>query len=407
VAVEAVNLGQLPPTIGLRTMIRGDRTVSLTQAGVTPTNTRLRSTGTLLVGDFTFTGNPSAFQLPFGADGSFYFMPNLYQAQLDLSQTLNATNSEDIITTRYYAWQPVTENYVTYDFATGGLQNGVSNLIQPGQSFFIQTDEASGTTAGYLPSVTFRESQKSNATFTTATYSQPEASYEIKLFDQALLGGSIANDFVRGFINTGSNNAIDNQDASKIRGLREQLFVMSNGQELSIERRDHFADQEIIDLNMTNMQTGTYTFELNFNGLVNTSIKLIDQHLGTATVINQSAIETYSFDVDESIPGSMDQNRFYIEFTTGTLSSGDVAFAKAVQLYPNPVATDILNITGIQTGEISVTITNLLGQQVSQITKNVSGNTTQVSGFDNLNSGVYLVTLSQEGQSVTKRIVVE
>lgn len=389
----------------VRVMIRGDRTISLT-TNAAPTVTRLRTIGMLKTGDIDYVGDDRSPWSP-GVDGTFYFVGNPYQAQVDLSQSLNTSNSEDFITTRYYAWQPVTENYVTYDFASGGLQNGVTNFIQPGQSFFVQTDEASGTDAGYDPEITFRENQKSNATFTTATYSQPEASYEIKMFDQTLLGGSIANDLVRGFINTGSNNAYDNQDALKVRGLREQLFIMSNARELSVERRNHFLDQEIIDLNITNMKTGAYTFELKFNGLNNTTVHLVDQHLRTSTIVNQGTIETYTFDIDLNVTASFAQDRFYVSFTTSTLSVGNVAFAKAVQWYPNPVASDILNVSGLQSGEVTVTVTNLLGQQMNSRNMEVSGNSVQINGFDNLNSGIYLVTLLQEGQSVTKRVVVE
>ncbi|MGB5981148.1 MAG: HYR domain-containing protein [Nonlabens sp.] len=395
----------LPVGLPLRMLIRGDRRVSLTAPNAAPTTTTLRSTGTLAVGDFSPASYITTFDT--GTSGTFAFIGNPYQAQVDLSQTLNMTNSEDIITTRYYAWQPITENYVTYDFASGGVQNGVTNLIQPGQSFFIQTDEASGITAGYTPQITFRENQKSNATFTTTTYSQPEASYEIKLFDQTLRGGAISNDFVRGFINTGANNAIDNQDALKVRGLREQLFVMSNGQELSIERRDHFVDQERINLNLTSMQTGTYTFEFNFNGLVNTSIQLVDQFLGTSTPINQGTIESYSFDIDQSNPASMDQNRFYIEFTTGTLSSGDLAFAKAVQLYPNPTDGDEVNISGLGNGTVNLKVVGLLGQVVYNEILKVRSNNVKIKDLAALQSGVYLVSISQNGNSTTKKLIVE
>jgi len=396
------------PNAGARMMIRGDRTVSLTTAGALATTTTLRATGALAIGDFAIDGNFFANgQVPFGADGSFYLTPNPYQAQVDLSQTLNSTNSEDIRTDNYYAWQPVTENYVTYDFSSGGTQNGVTQFIQPGQSFFVQTDQASGTIAGYSPNIGFSEDQKGSQVTATTTYSIPEASYAIRMFDANLLGGSIANDFVRGFINTGSNNAVDNQDAIKIYGMREQLSVLASGTELSIERRDHFVDGDIMPLRIYQMEAGNYTFELEFNGLVDTTVELVDNHSGAVTTVTQNQIFPHSFNVDLADAGSFANDRFYVRFNTGTLSSGDVAFAKAVQLYPNPISGDKLNIAGLQPGIAQIKVTNMLGQQISAEELSSANGTFHTAQLEGLNAGIYLVSISQEGKSVTRRLVVE
>jgi hypothetical protein len=367
----------------------------------------LRSTGTLLTGNVVIDGNPVNQQFPYGADGSFYLMPNPYQAQVDLDQVLNGVNTEDINGMTFYAWLPSTSNYVAYDLTAGGLQNSVSQFIQPGQSYFVATDAASGSLPGYTPFVTYTESMKSDAVATTATYSRPEAQFTIELYDADRVGGPVANDVIRGFINTGFNNGIDTGDAVKFFGLREQLAIQSNAQLLSNERRDHFTDGEILPLGIYQMENGTYTLDLRFTGMTRTTIHLVDNHLNTTTAIPQDADFAYAFDVDQADASSHAADRFYIEFTMGTLSSGDVAFAKAVQLYPNPVSNDVLNITGLGTGKTGVAITSLLGQQISDEEFTPQGGVIQLTGLSRLPSGVYLVRLSQDGNSTTRRVIVE
>ena len=400
------NQTPLISSFGFRLLIRGDRTVSLTDQNAPATSTVLRSTGTLVTGDYTVDGDMFSSQLAFGADGSFYLAPNPYQAQVDLSQVLNGTNSEDINQGTYWFYQPLTDNYVAYDFATGGIQNGVSQFIQPGQGFFVQTDEASGSTGGYAPSFTYSESMKSTAVTATTTYSQSAGLYTIRMFTPETMGGAIATDMVRGFINPGFNNGIDTGDALKIIGESEQLGILSNGTLLSNERREAFLDNEVVPLQISQMESGNYSFELNFQ-LPDHDVFLVDNHLGTRTLIDQSQITNHSFDVDLSDAGSFAADRFQLEFETVTLSSGDLAFAKAVQLYPNPVPGDLLNISGLQAGEVKISITNMLGQRVADLEKSTTNGSVQVTGNSLLDAGVYLITLDQNGNTTTKRFVVK
>ena len=394
------------PSIPVRMLIRGDRTVSLVTQNVSPTATTLRSTGELVVGSYTIDGNTSNEQLAFGSDGSYYVAPNMYQSQMDLSLLLNASNSEDINTSTFWYYLPATQNYVAFDLATDTDVNGVTKLIQPSQSVFVQTSEASGSVPGYSPSLTYSENMKVNTVQNTATYSQPEGRYAIRLLDAGATNTNIALDRVLGLINTGYNNGIDSGDAYKLIGDYEQLGIMSNGALLSNERRDHFANSDIVELWISQMDNGSYSFELNFL-LPDHDVYLVDNHMNTRTLIAQSQITSHSFNVDLNDAGSFATDRFQLEFETVTLSSGDLAFAKAVQLYPNPVAADVLNIAGLQVGEATVTITNMLGQRVLDITETPSNGQVSISGMDSYKSGIYLVTITQGEQSTSKKIVIK
>ncbi len=371
----------------LRLFVRGDRTVSLTSNDA-PTATVLRTTGTLQIGDVQ---SRSVFSTSFDTNnnGTFAFIGNPYQAQVDLSQTLTSPGTEDINPNFYYAWQPATNNYVTYSFATGGVQNGVSNLIQPGQSFFVITDETAGTTAGYNPDIGFSESQKSLSTFTTSTYSSPTTSdTRVRVALNGINNTSpFDTDYVSATFSSTGDDAITSLDAMKIFGLSEQLSIKKNASYLSIESRSTIIDDTVMDLSILNMSTGSYNLRISINNLVGFEAFLMDDFLGTSVPLDQNGESLINFDIDGNDAQSFAETRFRIVFHTVTLGSGDSAFAKAVQLYPNPITTDILNVTGLQDGKVQVTVTNLLGQQIHSNTIETRGNSAQIMGFDNLKSG--------------------
>lgn len=97
------------------------------------------------------------------------------------------------------------------------------------------------------------------------------------------------------------------------------------------------------------------------------------------------------------------------EYSITPRNAGDIATlstpstAKTVfSIYPNPVNDGRFNITASNGEQVDVTIFSLLGQQVGSF-KNVT-NTVSVS---NLNSGVYLVKISQGTSVDTLKLIVE
>lgn len=72
----------------------------------------------------------------------------------------------------------------------------------------------------------------------------------------------------------------------------------------------------------------------------------------------------------------------------------------AVSIYPNPATSQI---TVQMEGSAQVEIFSILGQRVAN--KQISGNSSL--SVENLTSGIYLVRISQEGQTLTKKLVVK
>lgn len=75
---------------------------------------------------------------------------------------------------------------------------------------------------------------------------------------------------------------------------------------------------------------------------------------------------------------------------------------EGLKVYPNPVSNGTLNISTANNDEKEVAIYTILGQQVLQA-KTTSG----VINVSNLTKGVYLLKITEDGKSETKKLIVE
>ncbi len=71
-------------------------------------------------------------------------------------------------------------------------------------------------------------------------------------------------------------------------------------------------------------------------------------------------------------------------------------------MYPNPLKGDTLYLTSTANAEMSVQIFDIVGKEV--IKSNVMNNTVNVSG---LNAGVYIVKITEEGKTATRKLVIQ
>ena len=71
-------------------------------------------------------------------------------------------------------------------------------------------------------------------------------------------------------------------------------------------------------------------------------------------------------------------------------------------MYPNPLSGNTLYLTSTANAAMSVQIFDLLGKEVLKAT--VVNNAVNVSG---LNAGVYMVKVTEEGKTATRKLVVK
>ena len=85
-----------------------------------------------------------------------------------------------------------------------------------------------------------------------------------------------------------------------------------------------------------------------------------------------------------------------------TLSSSSFDNINGLTMYPNPISGNTLYLTSTANAAMSVQIFDLLGKEVLQ--SNVVNNAVNVSG---LNAGVYMVKVTEEGKTATRKLVIQ
>ena len=84
------------------------------------------------------------------------------------------------------------------------------------------------------------------------------------------------------------------------------------------------------------------------------------------------------------------------------LSSNQVSAIAGLKIYPNPVSNGTLFVESDANAERTITIFDILGKQVLNTT--TSNTAINVSS---LNSGVYMVRVTEEGKTATKKLVIK
>ena len=86
---------------------------------------------------------------------------------------------------------------------------------------------------------------------------------------------------------------------------------------------------------------------------------------------------------------------------TFTLSSSSFSQIDGLKMYPNPTKNNLFIETALN-NDINVSIVNMLGKEV--LNTKVVNNTVNVS---NLTSGIYIVKITEEGKTSTKKLIIE
>ncbi len=320
-----------------RLMVRGDRTVSLATNTPTPTNTVLRTTGNLQVGNKTFSG------LSQTANG-FSFIGNPYQACVDMSRVLsNATN---VNTNYYYVWDPnistrgayVTVNVVNNSNASGSAAN---KFLQPGQAFFVKT------TAAGSASLPFTEASK-GVSFSSVFQMVPAFSTLLIQLNQtdSLLNQAPVLDGLEVQFDDRYTDTIDQWDALKPTNQDENLAVEWKGKNYSVWSQTIPGTADTIHLFLNQLRDNNYTFKLSFNSDLGVDAYLVDHYLNSKLLLTAGDKTQYQFLINAQDANSKATNRFDLVFeerASNAIKPFQVS-QNAVLVSPNP-AKDKVNIT--------------------------------------------------------------
>ena len=394
-AVTNTNATVLTSGVPYLTYLRGSRSASLTtaQTGVSVASdaTTLSATGTLTTGNVIVSG------LNETADG-FSAVGNPYQAQVDMQAVLAAATN--LNTGFYYVVDPSLGTkgaYLAVD-VTAAATAHISQYLQPGQACFVKTLAAGPA------SLTFAETNKSEAAAQTTifrTRNNTTPSLDITLYN----GTMNRLDALKVAFDASESNEVNQNDATKLNNFDESLATSNSGKLLAIEKRAVPTAADEIPLSITKYRGISYSLKLQGAGLTETPY-LVDNFTGTTTEIPVDGTVDYAYTVDAGNAATIDASRFKLVYAK-TLKTNDNAVA-GFTLYPNPSKSNSFNVVVPQSmTKASLTVSNLLGQQLYSQNDLQAGATTKVNVSNVKTAGVYLVRLTSEGKTATTKWIVE
>ena len=383
-----------------RILVRGDRSVDLTDNEAESSTTTLVSKGNMLSGELT-TGN----QLPALSQVSdkFSFVANPYQAVVDFAQLVTTE-----LTNFLYIWDARIEGnngkggYVTVDpsgTAPDPSSSDASKFLIPGQAFFVKNNE----TLSGASSLTFSPNAIASSEPQPEILSKNNLAYlNIRLYKaQDFFNESMEADAAGLRFSDDFTTSPSDEDADKFINSGENL-VIYNEKILSIDKRKLPEDEEKIQLAIANYKQIEYTLAFYFDHMPEEKkLILIDKyHQDEIEVTNGMS---YNYTVDSAIEGSVDQTRFQLMLSPVTLSQDDFSLTKSIKLHPNPV-NDILNIDSETDNPIvNLELYSVIGQKINldliEAGKGIQINTRTLS------TGVYLVKIETERGTTTKRFI--
>ncbi|MGJ8684774.1 MAG: T9SS type A sorting domain-containing protein [Nonlabens sp.] len=401
-AVANTNATNFEIGLPLRTFIRGDRSRDLFSNTQAANNTTLSATGSVVTGDVTYDSSSTVNKLNDAAN-AFNMIANPYAAYVDMSQVL--AQSTDVNPNFYYVWDPTVNSrgaYVTVTLSSDPVMNGENNVtgsdadqfMEPWQSSFVQNNSTVTTGA----SVFFTENTKTLETTRTNVFHHPNNIDRLNLTLKDNSGNVI--DGTRVDFDAAYADSIDSMDAIKLSNLDESLSFTTAGAQYSLLRNAMPSNGMLLPVHLTTYRQTNYSFDFIKNGLALYHIKLIDNYLN---IEHDTNLGSYAFTVDASIPVSMSADRFMIMFDNTTLGVDDTAFAKAISIYPNPVLNENWNVYNPLGETFEIAIYNMLGQEIAS---RITSSEIEID-MPKLNSGSYLVSISNGKESITKKLLVK
>jgi hypothetical protein len=315
---------------GYRILIRGNRLVNLYQSP-TPTTMNapatLRSTGKLVTGDVAFTtsgvtangATNTGIRLNSATSTGYTMIGNPYASAVDWDLVYADAATANVSST-YTIIDPnigLTGGYAIYQSSTGvsvPFSSAINHYIQPGQAFFIQNTSTS-------PAITFKESHKATntanltATFRTTNLTSTVSRIYVNLKKTVAGRGDLLMDGLAVTYDSNFSNAIGNEDADKVSNGAENICILSNSKQLSIEGRHAVTINDTIQMNLWQVTAGSsYQLEINTANFISNGLEayLIDAFSNIQTSLSMTGITKFYFTTTSNTASY--NNRFKIVF---------------------------------------------------------------------------------------------
>lgn len=378
--------------------VRGDRQLKhIDSTG--HSETTLRTRGQLHIGDYSQT-------FPSTAANQFVMFGNPYQSAVDINNVFD--DAVNVNKGYYYVYDVNVGDYggyvtITLPAGTNTLGLSVNQYLQAGQAAQFSTLTNGSAT------INFSEAHKAPGNYTANNAGSGMMATQmlnIQLFTEKKYneGGSVQ-DGTAILFNPNHTNAVTASDAPKAFNFGENIAVDNNGNYLSIEQRELPQAGEVFSLYTSGFAHHEYVLKIESEGLDDYVMVLEDMFAGTETLLT-SGINTYNFEISDALSKAHD--RFRIRVVSDLLNVDEYAF-EGVRLYPNPLRQTkfYIHAPSIADREVDVHIADMAGREIYKKQVTVSDQTLAVEIPEHVSAGIYLVTLTSQGETQTLRLVKE
>ncbi len=278
-----------------------------------------------------------------------------------------------------------------------------TDLIAPGQGFFVKAKTGAGTTPGDTK-VSFLPSMRRTGTsedFITDNRAADQNLAHIELYLTNSNNSYTTNLYFRDINTRGLDPGYDTGAfRSDTSGIYTNLVEDNAGIALvnqSLPYND--LNNIIVPLGMNAPQGQQHTVSFVANALPQTiNVYLEDNVANTWTLLNTG---DYVFTPAATVNGS---GRFFLHFTTGTLSAEDNEL-NGLQIYADNISRSI-KVKGQLANDTKVSIFDLQGRIVLEQVLNNDVTTNEIL-VNTLNSGLYIVELQNGRQKLTQKVILE
>ncbi|RAJ16963.1 LamG-like jellyroll fold domain-containing protein [Olleya aquimaris] len=296
----------------------------------------------------------------------------------------NTAQNGTSVPTRYL---PVGQGFITEIIANGTIEFNNSQRV------FIKETDADGSYSN--GSVFFRSNNNlNNLSNSDSTISK------FRLFMNAENGAS--RELVLGFSNITSDDFDYGYDAKSESFKADDLNLVLNQTPMVMQAYSPITEDKVIPLvfNATTSQSYTISIGAFEDFDANQDVFIKDNYTNTYHDIRQS---DYTF---TSQAGHFN-DRFEIVFKDQpVLSTDDILFEEGVTVFFNN-SNDVLVINGLKEDLKSVSLINMLGQQVITFNNVTIEDAKYGISITGLSSGAYLVNLTGKSRNGTKKIIIE
>ena len=361
-------------------------------------DTTINFVGALNTGDQSVTINRTTGQTKEG----FNLLGNPYLSHVDI-QDADTVHLETSYWLRSRNAGNTAYTFDTYNLKSGiGITNSglkLTKFIPPMQAFWVRVKQ--GFSSG---SLSFHNALRAHQDSVNNIFRAPASTSLTQQTLRLQVSTGVNTDETVLYTNSNASNGYDDYDSQKMNNgciSVPEIYTLADSEQLSINGLNSIPYDTEIKLGFTTGQAGNFSIKAsqlsNFDA--GTQLILKDYLDSNNPVVNDlSDGSSYSFTSDVT---SNNSSRFALIFHAPSITTG---------INPNS-STNVwfstrngqLMINGTPGNDASIEVFNALGQKV--ITKNITGTNLQLNNC--LPAGAYLLKLTNEGKSITKKIIID